>query len=171
MENLYISDWSEYFFRHAYLTSYKSKDLSSKIGSVIVNIKSNSIISEGYNSPCRGVNDNIKIRYEKPDKYAFFEHSERNAIYNCARNGQSTLDCDLYTLACPCCDCARGVIQSGIKRIFIHKQYQDYFRYHKGWEQSLKYSYEMLKESGILITEYDKVLGLKALCNGKEVEV
>ena len=169
MDNLYINNWDEYFLRHAYLTSYKSKDKFTKIGSVIV--KKDSIISEGFNGLPRKVNDEINERHERPEKYAYYEHSERNAIFNCARNGQSSLGCYLYSLALPCCDCSRACIQAGIFRIYIHRQYQKYFNYHENWKKNLRYSEEMLHEAGIEIIEIDKILGLKALCNSETIEV
>src|SRR5437868_115563 len=98
-------DWDEYFFRHVYLASQKSKDERTKIGAVLVRSDSRAIISEGFNGICRGVDDYNSKRSEKPIKYFFYEHAERNSIYNCARHGISTLNSICYTQGIPCADC------------------------------------------------------------------
>ena len=83
-------NWDEYFINIAEQVKLKSKDKNTQIGVVIVG-KDNSIVSTGYNSFPRGIDDNIDERQEKPEKYFWFEHAERNAIYNAARIGVSTL--------------------------------------------------------------------------------
>lgn len=169
--NPIISSWSEYFLRHVYLAALKSKDSKTKIGAVIV--RDNIVVSEGYNGMCRGVNDYRPERYERPVKYNYFEHGERNSIYNAARHGITTLGCDLYTQGIPCADCARGVIQAGIKQIFVHKQWreQENFETRPKWKESIDYSLEMLNEAGVHICEIDQLLGLNAFLDGKIISV
>lgn len=163
-------DWDEYFFRHVYLASQKSKDNRTKIGAVLVRNDSRAIISEGFNGICRGVNDYDPNRLEKPTKYFFFEHAERNSVYNCARHGISTLNSICYTQGVPCADCTRGLIQAGISKIIIHKQWPNLI-HSPQWVESIGFSREMLKEAGIEIEIYDKVLGLKGFLDGKEIDV
>jgi dCMP deaminase len=112
-------NWDEYFYEMANLVATKSKDTSTQIGAVIVG-PDNEIRSTGYNSFPRGLNDDLEERQERPEKYYWIEHAERNALYNAAKIGVSTKDCTMY-LNCgiPCCDCARGIINSGIKQIYI----------------------------------------------------
>jgi dCMP deaminase len=93
-----------------------SKDRSRKIGAVIV--KDREIISTGYNGMPRGVNDDIDERHERPEKYHWFIHAEANAIINAARQGKSTLECDMYVNLFPCDTCAGFIVQAGIKRVF-----------------------------------------------------
>lgn len=171
MDELPIPNWNEYFFLHCYLTARKSRDRSTKVGSVIVNPKSRSIISEGYNSPPRGVNDNVEERHERPIKYNFYEHSESNSILNCARNGIPSLECYLYTLSLPCSSCSRAIIQAGISKIYIHDQYYMQFLKIERWKDSFKYSREMLEEANVEISVYSQKLNVKALCDGKIIEV
>lgn len=96
-----------------------SKDQSTKVGCIIVG-QQNEILTTGYNGMPRGVNDDVEQRHERPIKYSWFEHAERNAIYNAARIGTSLLGSRAYiTSLCPCCDCARGIIQAGIKTIVL----------------------------------------------------
>ncbi len=108
--------WDLRWIQKAHEFADWSKDKSTKVGAVIVN-QDNRLVSQGYNGFPGGVNDSIPYRYERPQKYMYTEHAERNAIYNAARMGTSTKDCTLYTQLFPCVDCARGIIQSGIIRL------------------------------------------------------
>jgi dCMP deaminase len=89
-------DWDEFWIGMCLWISKKSKDQSSKVGSVIVDDRK-VVISIGWNGFPRGVNDDIKERHQRPIKYKFFEHAERNAIYNAAANGHKTRGCIMYT--------------------------------------------------------------------------
>ena len=101
-------NWVDYFYKIAEQVKEKSKDKKTKIGAVIVG-KDNEIVSTGYNSFPRGIDDNVAERQERPEKYFWFEHAERNAIYNAARIGVSTKGCTMFlTCDIPCADCARG---------------------------------------------------------------
>lgn len=112
-------NWNDWFFGIAYAVRKKSKDKHTKIGAVIVG-KGHEIISAGYNSLPRGINDDVSERYERPEKYNWMCHAERNAIYNAARIGVATVGCEMYvTAGMPCINCARAIVQSGIWRIHI----------------------------------------------------
>lgn len=169
-------DWSEYFFRHVYLAAQKSKDDRTKIGAVLV--RDNIIISEGFNGICRNVYDpmdkevheSYKYRYEKPTKYFYLEHAERNSIYNCSRHGISTMGSTMFTQGTPCADCCRGLIQSGITKLVIHLQWPNLI-HSPAWVESIKHSSLMLKESKVKVEIYDKILGIKGYLDGKEIEV
>jgi dCMP deaminase len=145
--------WVEYFRTLAHTVKLKSKDVNTQIGAVIVG-KDKEIVSTGYNSFPRGINDNISSRQERPEKYFWFEHGERNAIYNAARIGVSTKGTTMY-LSCgvPCADCARGIINAGIVRIFCEKGGGGA----KGpkWFESSERSWEMLDEAGVKVCFYD----------------
>ena len=114
-------NWIEYFRALAEVVSTKSKDYHTKIGAVIVGWD-NSILSTGYNSFPRGINDDVPERQERPEKYFWFEHAERNAIYNAARNGVRIQGARIF-LNCglPCADCARGIINSGINEVWCER--------------------------------------------------
>jgi dCMP deaminase len=164
----YIADWDEYFMRMVYLASYKSKDNRTNIGAVVVG-KEHEILSTGYNSFPRGLNDSVPARFIRPEKYFWFEHAERNAVYNACRSGVSLVGATMYTQAIPCCDCCRGVIQSGIKELVLHTQAVNTFG-DKWYEQGLR-SLEMCKECGVEIRYFDKVLGMDYLRDGKILKV
>jgi dCMP deaminase len=145
-------NWDEYFINIAEQVKLKSKDKKTKIGVVIVG-KDNEIVSTGYNSFARGINDDVDERQERPEKYFWFEHAERNAIYNAARIGVSTLGTTMYmTCGISCADCARAIINSGISKIVLREG--------KGatnliWQESAKRSMMMFAEAGVIVEYYD----------------
>ena len=110
--------WEEYFLRMLPSIGSNSEDRVSSVGCVIVNAD-NSIVSTGYNSLVRGLDDTKVYRLNRPDKYTWIEHADRNAIYNAARIGVSTKGCTMYLPFYPCPDCSRGIVSSGIKRVVI----------------------------------------------------
>jgi dCMP deaminase len=122
----------------------KSKDKSSKIGCVIVGPK-NDVRSTGYNGFPRGVNDDVEERHERPEKYFWTEHAERNAIYNAARFGAQLDGCTAYIHGNhpPCAECARALIQSGIVRVVVSDQTKN----SEKWMESFKRSLIMFEET------------------------
>jgi dCMP deaminase len=145
-------NWVSYYRQLANTVKLKSKDKYTQIGAVIVG-KDGEIVSTGYNSFPRGLDDELDYRQERPEKYYWFEHAERNAIYNAARIGVSTKGTTIY-LSCglPCADCARGIINSGIKRIFCER-----VDVTKGelWKESQERSWDMFMETGVKVCFYD----------------
>lgn len=105
--------WDQRFLRIAQETAQWSKDKSRKVGCVIVG-PSKEIRATGYNGFPRGVEDDVPSRHERPAKYLWTEHAERNAIYNAARHGVALECCTIYLPWYPCVDCARAIIQCGI---------------------------------------------------------
>lgn len=144
--------WTEYFRNLAHQVKLKSKDKSTQIGAVIVG-KGKEIVSTGYNSFPRGINDKDDFRQERPEKYYWFEHAERNAIYNAARIGVSTNGTTMY-LSCgiPCADCARGIINAGIKRIYCERV--DVTKGER-WRESQDRSWDMFLEADVDVRFYD----------------
>lgn len=186
--------WDEYFMKMVYLVASKSKDPRTRIGSVLV--KDKNIISTGYNGICRGVLDpsddnstrelyckmfnefkfpeNLYQRQEKPFKYSWYEHGERNSIYAAARNGVSTLGSTLYSQGVPCCDCGRACIQAGIKEIVVHGKWPRNglnIEYKDSWSESIEISIQMFKEAGIGVLLLDKELGLEGYLDGNVIKV
>lgn len=145
--------WTEYFLNIAEEVKKKSKDNHTQIGVVIVG-KNNEIVTTGYNSFPRGINDNVVERQERPEKYYWFEHAERNAIYNAALIGTSTDGCRMYmTCGIPCTDCTRAIINAGIKEINCVRSggsNEDV------WKEHAKRSLEMFKEAGVKIYMYER---------------
>ena len=144
-------EWNEYFRGIAHQVKLKSKDARTQIGAVIVG-HDNEIVSTGYNSFPRGIDDNVIDRQTRPEKYYWFEHAERNAIYNAARIGVSTKGCTMYlTCHVPCADCARGIINAGITTIYCEREGG---AVGKKWDESSARSMEMFNEAGVTVNIY-----------------
>ena len=145
-------NWQEYFRNIVHQVKLKSKDERTQIGALIVGVD-NEIVSTGYNSFPRGIVDSRPERQERPEKYYWFEHAERNAIYNAARIGVSTKGCTMYlTCGIPCADCCRGIINAGIKTIYCEREGGA-----KGnkWNESAIRSIKMFNETGVEVKFYD----------------
>ena len=140
-------NWDIYFMGMAEYISTKSKDPNTKVGAVIVG-PDKEIRSTGYNGMPRGVLEHLNPeRYERPEKYFWIEHAERNAIYNAARMGISLKGCTLYhTPMFPCSDCCRGIIQVGIVEVVSPDMILD-----DKWGQEALRSKQMFKEAGIKV--------------------
>lgn len=105
--------WDNRFLDLAAHISTWSKDPHTKVGAVITNDK-NHIVSVGYNGFPRGVADS-EARYDnRDDKYKFVCHAERNAIDNAHTD---VSNCTIYVTLMPCNECAKSIIQRGIKRV------------------------------------------------------
>jgi dCMP deaminase len=154
------------YMKQVYLTAERSKDPSTKIGSVLV--KEKNIIGTGYNGFARKVLDLPERYNDKETKYKFVVHSEANAILTCARLGISTLNSILYTQAFPCNECMKSIIQGGIKKIVIHKQWPNM---NSKWIESMEISKIMMEESGIEFELLDKELNMIGYLNGKTINV
>jgi dCMP deaminase len=145
-------NWTEYFLGIAEQVKLKSKDESTQIGAIIVGID-NEILSTGYNSFPRGMDDSKIERQERPEKYFWFEHAERNAIYNAARIGVSLKNSTIYlTSGLPCMDCARGIVNSGIKKVYCKKICTT--KNKDKWEESQQKSLELLRECDVGVIYY-----------------
>lgn len=145
-------NWTEYFLGIAEQVKLKSKDQSTQIGAVIVG-EDNEVLSTGYNSFPRGLDDTLQERQERPEKYFWFEHAERNAIYNAARVGTPLKGATIFlTSGLPCMDCARGIVNCGIKVVYC-KQICTTKNKEK-WDESQKKSYQLLLECNIDVIFY-----------------
>ncbi len=114
----YIS-WDEYFMGVAMLSGMRSKDPNTQVGCCIVS-QDNKILSMGYNGFPKGCSDdNFPWAREGDDpldtKYVYTVHSELNAILN--YRGGSLEGAKLYVSLFPCNECAKAIIQSGIKEV------------------------------------------------------
>lgn len=159
--------WDELFIRQAMLIAEKSKDPSTKVGCVIVS-DDNVVLSMGYNGFPRGIiedefewhqythkealGDIRFTRWDRPEKYSWTEHAERNAIYNAARNGTKLAGSKMYLNFEPeamCADCTRAMIQTGIKEIIGPNI--PFGGKGVGTHYQLTYSGKMLEEAGVKV--------------------
>lgn len=142
-------EWNIRFMNLAKMIATWSKDTSTKVGCVIIG-PDKEIRSTGYNGFPRGVDDTVAERKERPAKYKFTEHAERNAIYNASLFGASVKDCVMYVTLPPCVDCARGIIQSGIREVIYLDMPNDKSQKIPGWRDDLAISFAMFDEAKVL---------------------
>ncbi len=154
--------WDDKFLSISREVGTWSKDRSTKLGAVIVD-KNNVIISVGYNGFPRNIDDDIEERHQRPEKYKWTEHAERNAIYNLARRYLEGTK--IYLPWIPCVDCARAIIQTGISEIIT-----DNIVVPERWKDNFKTSIMMLEEAGVIIRliNSDKKLLLNDIIKDEE---
>ena len=150
----YIS-WDEYFMGVADLSGMRSKDPNTQVGACIVS-EDNKILSMGYNGFPKGCSDDEfpwsrERQGDQQDpystKYLYVTHSELNAILN--YRGGSLEGSKLYVSLFPCNECAKAIIQAGIKTvIFKEDKYPD--------SPSVRASKRMLNAAGVRYYQYDK---------------
>ena len=131
-----IPSWDEYYLNICEVVATRSKDPNTQVGCIIAGL-AHEIRSTGYNSLPRGIRDDVAERLERPTKYLWMEHAERNAIYNAARCGTPLEGCTIYIQIMPCMDCARAIVQAGIREVVVSRarmgqyssdQYDEHFR-------------------------------------------
>lgn len=143
--NNYIS-WDEYFMGVAMLSSMRSKDPSTKVGACIVN-QNKRIVGIGYNGFPHGISDDV-FPWEREGeflntKYPYVVHAEPNAILNSTSNLEGAT---LYVTLYPCNECAKLIIQSGIKEIvYVSNKYET--------TDSIKASKKMFDAAGIKLRQ------------------
>jgi dCMP deaminase len=122
----YLS-WDEYFMGVALLSAQRSKDPNTQVGACIVNPK-NKIVGVGYNGFPTGCSDDEFPWNREGDyldtKYPYICHAELNAVIN--KISADLYDCRLYVALFPCNECAKVIIQAGIKEvIYLSDKYAD----------------------------------------------
>ncbi|WP_251440183.1 deoxycytidylate deaminase [Veillonella intestinalis] len=139
--------WDEYFMGVAILAAQRSKDPNTQVGACIVS-EDNKILSIGYNGmPCGCSDDEFAWGRDadKDNKYFYIVHSELNAILN--YRGGSLEGSKIYVTLFPCNECAKAIIQSGIREvIYWQDKYKD--------TPEVIASKRMLRTAGVQISEY-----------------
>lgn len=143
-------NWDEYFMGIAALSALRSKDPNSQVGACIVS-EENKILSVGYNGFPIGCSDE-KFPWGREGepiktKYPYVVHSELNAILN--YRGGSLFGTKIYVTLFPCNECAKAIIQAGIKTVIYDCDKYD------GTPMNLV-SKELLKTAGINVIKYQK---------------
>lgn len=129
-------DWDEYFMQIAQDTKTRSNCLTRQVGAIIV--KDKRIIATGYNGTPMGIKNCFdggcerclkrkkgQIQSGEDEDKCICVHAEQNALLQSAYHGISTKDGILFTTASPCRNCAKMIINSGIKRIIAEEKYPD----------------------------------------------
>ena len=141
----YIS-WDEYFMGVALLASKRSKDPNTQVGACIVD-ESNVILTTGYNGFPVGCSDDEFPWDREGDntKYPCVVHAELNAILNAS--GKSLKGARIYVDLFPCNECAKAIIQSGIKEVvYLSDKYAD--------TPGVRASKLMLSTAGVKLTQF-----------------
>lgn len=144
--------WNRRFMDLCNHLSEWTEDRDFQVGCVIVGA-GHEIRSTGYNGFARGVHSDVEERYDRAsgEKFFWFEHGERNAIYNAARMGTSIEGCTLYVNRFPCADCARSAIQSGIARIVCPPKPEN----DGALDHSFDVSETMISEAGVDLVTFE----------------
>lgn len=143
-----IISWDDYFMGLAHLSALRSKDPNTQVGACIVD-EDHKVVSIGYNGMPRGCND-LEYPWDREGgfldtKYAFVVHAELNAILNSER---SVKDCAIYVSLFPCNECAKAIIQSGIRKIIYESDKYD------GTDGNIA-SKKMLMDAGVELIKLD----------------
>jgi dCMP deaminase len=146
-----VPGWDEYYLNICKMVAARSKDPNTQIGCVIAG-PAHEIRSTGYNSLPRGIRDDVAERLERPTKYLWMEHAERNAIYNAARCGTPLEGCTLYVEIMPCMDCGRAVVQAGIREVVISRERMSQYS-SEYFEEHFRNVVELFREAGVRIRQ------------------
>lgn len=141
-------NWDEYFMGVALLAARRSKDPSTQVGACIVD-QNNIILSTGYNGFPYGCSDDTfpwgRDGQINDTKYPYVVHAELNAILNA--QGRSLRGARIYVALFPCNECAKAIIQSGIREvIYLSDKYAT--------TDSTMASKRMLEAAGVKLTPF-----------------
>ncbi|MDD4123503.1 MAG: dCMP deaminase family protein [Bacilli bacterium] len=145
-----IINWDEYFMGVSLLSGMRSKDPNTQVGACIVN-KNNRIVGTGYNGFPKGCEDTDFPWSNSGDfadtKYPYVVHAELNAILNSIK---ALDDCRIYVSLFPCNECAKAIIQSGIKEIvYMEDKYAN--------SENVIASKKMLDSAGVSYRKMNKI--------------
>lgn len=149
-----VLTWDEYFMGLAHLSALRSKDPNTQVGAAIVD-ENHRVVSVGYNGFPTGVSDD-EFPWSREggvleSKYAFVVHAELNAILNSQR---SVRGCTIYVSLFPCNECAKAIIQSGIKRIVYESDK------YNGVDTNIA-SKRMLKAAGVELVRISQTISIQ----------
>ncbi len=151
-----VLSWDEYFMGLAHLSAKRSKDPNTQVGAAIVD-ENHRVVSVGYNGLPKGCSDD-EFPWEREGdvldtKYAFVVHAELNAILN---SKWPVNNCTIYVSLFPCNECAKAIIQSGIKRIVYESDK------YNGVDTNIA-SKRMLKAAGIELSKLQNTIDLNII--------
>lgn len=144
-------DWAKLLY-DAYLVAKDSPDPSTQNGALLYDPKGYLIGCDCNRFPT-GVEYTAE-RWERPLKYSVIEHAERNSIFWAAARGRSTLDAVMVAPWAACSDCARAIIQSGVRRLVRHREATEQGYKSSGqWDGSISIADQMLKEAEVEVID------------------
>ena len=149
-----VLSWDEYFMGLAHLSALRSKDPNTQVGAAIVD-ENMRVVSVGYNGFPKGCSDD-EFPWEREGgmldtKYVYVVHAELNAILNSPR---PVAGCTLYVSLFPCNECAKAIIQAGIRRVVYESdKYAD--------TDATRASKAMLEAAGVELSRIQNTISLK----------
>lgn len=139
------SEWNRRYLGLAYEVSKWSKDPSTKIGAIAVGNKGQ-VLAQGYNGFPRKIRHSEERLNNRELKYKFVVHAEMNLIYNAGYNGVSLDGSTVYVTGLPVCsECAKGLIQVGVKQVIMPQQEDT----PEVWKNSFEFTKELFEEAGV----------------------
>ena len=139
--------WAGRLLKMAHDVASWSKDESTKVGAVITT-NDGKPISWGFNGMPMGTDDTVTERHDRPLKYKWFCHAERNAMDLASRSDLS--ECVMFVTFSPCTNCAQSIIQRGIKTLVVDENYTAE-KMPERWQEDMIVAKEMLIEAGVKI--------------------
>jgi dCMP deaminase len=129
-------------------TAQLSKDASTQVGAIVIG-PTKEVRSLGYNGAPRGCSaDEDERGVSRPEKYFWFSHAEANAISNAARVGIPLADSTIVVTHFPCMDCARLIVQAGIKHVVTNQPAPEF---EERWLEHIARSIQLFKECGVTV--------------------
>lgn len=157
-------DW-RWLLAIAYQEAKLSPDPSTQNGALLID-QDGAIVSRAVNRFPNGVKTTPE-RWERPLKYKVIEHAERNVLFNLARTGIRT---EGLVMVCPwaaCADCARAIIQCGIKKLVTHQQAHD--KSPEFWRKEIEIAFVMLREAEVEVVMYDGLMGVEGVLHSGQL--
>ena len=148
--------------RHA---AEHSTDLQTQNGALLVSRMGEIVVAANTMPPIESKPE----RLERPQKYFYIEHAERNAIYTAARRGVCTEGATLYCPWFACADCARAIIQAGIVRVVGHMT--PWLQTPDRWKDSVRAADEMLDEAKVIRVYLEDELNVSFKFDGELLEL
>lgn len=140
--------WDRHFCEMTSFVASKSKDPSTKVGCVVT-YPDHGICSTGFNGFPRGIDDTPERLHERKMKYALTVHAEMNAICNAAKHGHKTDGCIMYLPWFSCSNCAKHVVQCGIKTVVFDKEYIMAEDLVERWKEELLLASQVYREADV----------------------
>lgn len=160
------------WLKMAYAAATNSRDPSTQIGAMLVNSEepedSKCHVLAANNFPF-GINDKLADRWERPLKYSYVEHAERNVIFAAARRGVQTMALTMYATWAACAECSRAIIQAGIYEVVCHTTQA--YEQSERWKESVKLGRALLAEGNVPLRIVEGKIGCQIRFDGKMIEV
>ena len=135
--------WQDYFMANAELISTRSTCDRAFVGAVLV--KDNRIIATGYNGGVAATDNCNEVGHQMDEHHCIRTvHAEMNALIQCAKEGISTNNTEIYVTHFPCINCTKSLLQAGIKKITYKANYRPH-----------PFTIELMEEKGVSYVQHD----------------